>query len=136
MIEKSLTIILIGLLVGIASAEWLEGSPDYSEIRSYFSDPIFYTNPSESQLSSARTPYYHYFGEGLFKEPLRLGEGAVRKEREMRETYPSPLQSEFRNRSLAGMEWGEFHKNWTATLNLAKHNSSFKVFAGGSWSRV
>lgn len=136
MIEKCITIILMGLLVGIASADWLEGSPDYNEIRSYFSDPIFYTNPSESQLSSARTPHYPYFGEGFFKEPLRLGEGAVRMEREMRATYPSPLQSEFRTSSLAGMEWGEIHRNWTYTLNFAKHNSSFKVFAEGRWSRV
>jgi hypothetical protein len=42
-------------------------------------------------------------------------------------------QSEFRNRSLAAMQWKPFMKNWTDTTTYANQKSSFRVIDRGTW---
>ena len=98
-----------------SAAYWLEGgfvgSPDYGEIRQYFTDPIFYTRVPVSSPLSFYKPNIH-------------------------NTYIYPfyaVQSEFRNQSLAKMQWDPFKKNWTATMTYATRKSSFKIQEGGGW---
>jgi hypothetical protein len=42
---------------------------------------------------------------------------------------PLPYYSDFRLNSLAGMQWEPFQKNWSATMDYAKTESSFKVYS-------
>ncbi|HOV82566.1 MAG TPA: hypothetical protein PLN19_00010 [Methanothrix sp.] len=110
--------LIIALLSMTACAgDWLEGgyvgSANYGEIRQYFTDPIFYTRVPVSQPLSFYRPYIT--------------------------TYPYPFyatQSEFRNQSLAAMQWDPFVKNWTSTMSYAASKSSFRVFEGGSWKSL
>jgi hypothetical protein len=46
---------------------------------------------------------------------------------------PSPYYSNFRLNSLAGMNWGPFQKNWTATMDYAQTKSSFRVYPRTSY---
>ncbi len=109
-------ILILSLLSMTASAaDWLEGgfvgSPNYGEIRQYFTDPIFYTRvPVSSPL--------------IFYRP------------NINNTYIYPfyaVQSEFRNQSLSKMQWDPFEKNWTATMSYATRKSSFKIHKEGGW---
>lgn len=123
------------LLPGSSSADWLEGGfvgpIDRNEILPYFSDPIFYMPiPSGSQSYS----YYNYPRPDV----IRLGKypysGSLA-------TYPGgsyppndePRGSEFRQNSLAAMQWTPFQKNWTETVNYAQKYSSLRVNQGGEW---
>jgi hypothetical protein len=51
--------------------------------------------------------------------------------------YPfNAFQSEFRNRSLAAMQWEPIKKNWTETMSYAQDKSSFRVLEGGAWKNL
>lgn len=122
------------LLVASSAADWLEGgyvgSIDRNEILPYFSDPIFYMPiPSYSQSY----PYYNYS-----RPVIQLGKYPYSR---YWGTYPGgayplsdePRSSEFRQSSLATMQWTPFQKNWTETVSYAKTSSSLRVFQGGEW---
>jgi hypothetical protein len=111
-------LIIILLSMTAISQEWLEGgyvgSPDYGEIRQYFTDPIFFTKVPVSQPLSFYSPYLGNIG-----------------------FYPfNAFQSEFRNRSLSAMQWEPMRKNWTETMSYAQNKSSFRVFEGGAWRNL
>jgi len=122
-------------------SDWLVGgyvgSPNYAEIRPYFTDPIFHTRVPVSQ------PVIFYPASNrtaLFREPLYLGRYTPRVtyqnlgSTDNRSIYPETAwQSEFRNKSLAAMEWDTFQKNWTSTVAYAGSRSSLRVLEGGSW---
>lgn len=140
MTRFALFLILILFSMTAFAQEWLEGgyvgSPDYSEIRQYFTDPIFYTRVPVSQPLS----FYRPHTGAAISEPLYLGKFTARsapmvfQSNVSTNVYPTfPVQSDFRNRSLAAMQWEPFQKNWTTTMNYAMGKSSLKVFEGGSW---
>jgi hypothetical protein len=142
---KSLAVLaLLAMTMSVSSgSDWLEGGEvgrgDYGEIQQYFTDPIFFTRVP---VSSPGPIYQAHDRTPLRREPLYLGKYAVRSELLYRSpsnisVYPStPWQSEFRNGSLAAMEWGSFQTNWTSTLILARTKSSLKVLQNGIWTRV
>jgi hypothetical protein len=150
-----MTPIFFGLLVGIAGAEWLDGGPDYGEagswfadggpdygeVRSWFGDPIFQASPSQSQPHSFYSSYYPYSGERFFRNPavpIQIGRwrsGLSGQDWMTRSSF-GPIQSDFRNRSLSGIEWPAFEKNWTQTMAIAKNGSSLKIFKGGKWANL
>ena len=120
---KFLFMILAFLCITTSSADWLEGgyvgSPDYGEIRQYFTDPIFYMRVPATQP-------LRFFRPGQSFYPIAN-----------MSTYPPyAWQSEFRNRSLAAMQWESFEKNWTATVIYAKGRSSFRVLEKGAWKNL
>jgi hypothetical protein len=60
--------------IGGSAQDWLEGgyvgTPNYGEIRQYFTDPIFYTRVPVSQPLS----FYEPYNTATFsREPLYLG---------------------------------------------------------------
>ena len=124
--------------------DWLEGgyvgSPNYGEIRQYFTDPIFYTRVPVSQPLSFYRPYT---GAAIFSEPLYLGKFTARsaplafQSNAYKNVYPFYAeQSDFRNKSLAAMQWEPFEKNWTTTMSYATGKSSLRVFEGGAWKNL
>jgi len=134
------------LLGSLSAADWLEGGYvgpiDRNEILPYFSDPIFYTNPTVSYRQS--NPYYagEYFNYSrpnvirLGKYPYTGSWGTYPWGTYPWGTYPSRdevLNSEFRLSSLAAMQWTPFQKNWTETMSYAKSNSSLRVHQDGGW---
>jgi len=113
-----LFLMLVLFSMSAMAQEWLEGgyvgSPNYGEIRQYFTDPIFFTKVPVSQPLSFYNPFINNMG-----------------------FYPyNVFQSEFRNRSLAAMQWEPIEKNWTQTMGYAQSKSSFRVFEGGSWKNL
>lgn len=127
--------VILFLLPGSSSSDWLEGGYvgpiDRSEVLPYFSDPIFYMSiPSGSQSYS----YYNYPRPDV----IRLGKYPYSGSWA---TYPrvpylpsdEPRGSEFRQNSLAAMQWTPFQKNWTQTVSYAQKYSSFRVNKGGEW---
>lgn len=127
--------LLIGIVLG---QEWLEGgyagrSYD-SDIDQYFTDPIFYTNPQAGQ--SWRQIYYPYFGEAFFQDyalPYQYRPGIYTGPFGVFPYNPLPYYSDFRLKSLAGMKWEPFKKNWTQTMNFTRRSSSMRVFQNGMW---
>lgn len=129
----SIVMLLLMLAANSSGDDWLEGGyvgRDYGEIRQYFTDPIFQVRVPIS------SPIYPYKG-GSFREPLVLGRYtsrlAYQSPANMSFYYPYAWQSEFRSRSLAGMQWETFQKNWTSTLIYASTRSSMRVKEGGVW---
>jgi hypothetical protein len=154
-IRKWLTPMIVCLFIGIAGADWLGGGsdnskagswfadsgPDYGDIGSWFGDPIFFSSSTSSLPPGFHERYYPYFGEGFFRGPVQpVKLGVLRSNQAgpgLAAIYPSrPTQSEFRNKSLASMEWPAFKKNWTQTLDLAKKGSSFKVLKDRRWTNM
>lgn len=154
-IRKWLTPIIACLFIGIAGADWLGGGsdngeagswfadagPDYGAIGSWFSDPIFFSGSPSLLPRGFHEQYYPYFGENFFldsSQPIKLGGWRkIQADPRAGAMYTSrPIQSDFRNKSLAGMEWPAFKKNWTQTLDLAKKGSSFKVLRERRWTNM
>jgi hypothetical protein len=127
-----------GLLLPGISSGWLEeGSANYGEVASWFSDPIFYSGPNRG----GHEEYYPYFGKTFFQDPvlpLRLGiGGGLPLNWSQSASHSSrPTESLFRNRSLANLQWKSFSKNWTSTMDFAKNKSSLRVFKGREWGSV
>ena len=98
--------------------EWLEGGNvrSYSgDVAQYFTDPIFYPNPTVGQ------PYQ--FRSGIYPGPYGVYP-----------FNPLPYYSDFRLNSLAGMQWEAFQKNWSETTDYAKTKSSFMVYPRSSYT--
>ena len=89
-------ILMIGLSLLCATAfgadDWLEGgyvgSPDYGEIRQYFTDPIFYSSLPASKPAGM---YSTYGTSATLKPPLRLGKYASKYSL----NYQSPSKSRY-----------------------------------------
>ena len=131
--------------IGIASGGWLDGGPNYGEMRSYFSDPIFYSGGPHSTIDHSQ--YYPYFGSGIFKdststrapsrEPIALGKIArkLAEERKNKNTsnptslgYTNPRQNR-----MIDPEASPSRKNWTRTMDFAQNKSSLKVYDYDDW---
>ena len=155
MTRKWLVPTIICLFIGIAGADWLDGGsgngdagswfadsgPDYGEIASWFSDPIFFSSSTSSLPPGFHEQHYLHFGKKFLRspiQPIRLGGWRNNQASiEQAAIYPfMPTQSEFRNKSLASMEWPAFKKNWTQTLGLAKKSSSFKILKDRGWTNM
>ena len=134
------SLLIASLTSGASSGEWLgEGSQNYADARSWFSDPIFYSGPGSPRPSSYHEQYYPYFGAGFFADsgpPVRLGSTTAATRFLPFSYLYSPITSDFRNRSLANMQWSEFNKNWTSTVSFAKSKSSFRVRNKGEWTNI
>ncbi len=122
------------------AGRWLCGFSELWEIRQYFTDPIFYTRVPVSQPLSFYRPHT---GAAIFSEPLYLGKFTARsaplafQSNAYKNVYPFYAeQSDFRNKSLAAMQWEPFEKNWTITMSYATGKSSLKVFEGGAWKNL
>jgi hypothetical protein len=151
MIRSCTAIILLSALIAVShGSDWLEGgyvgSGSYGEVRQYFTDPIFNTRVPITSSSS----YYPALDRKVFfKEPVALGKYTGKytvgfpalyyqnPANISMSIYPSTAwQSEFRNKSLAAMQWESFQKNWTSTMNYASTRSSLRVKEGGSWRSI
>jgi len=135
---------LLATMISVSyGSDWLEGGnvmPGSSEgIQQYFTDPIFFT---KVPISTPVTFHPAQKRPTLLREPLYLGKYAVKYQWPNQvpsdiSVFPSsPWQSEFRNSSLAAMEWDPVQTNWTGTLDLARAKSSVKVFQNGVWTSI
>jgi hypothetical protein len=140
-IMQCITALAACLLISIACGqEWLEGGyvgrSDGSDIAQYFTDPIFYSNPTGAQRQSWEQMYYPYFGAEFFRDysqPYQFKSGIYPGIFGVYPLNPEPYYSDFRLNSLAGMQWGTFQKNWSETLNYAKTSSSMRLYQNGVW---
>jgi hypothetical protein len=149
MIRSCMAVILLSALIAVSNgSDWLEGgyvgSGNYGEVRQYFTDPIFNTRVPVTSSSA----YYPALDRKVFfREPIALGKYTGKyTARFPALSYQSPAnisiypptawQSDFRNRSLAEMQWESFQKNWTSTMNYASTRSSLRVKEGGSWMSI
>jgi hypothetical protein len=100
------------------SMAWLDegyvASSGSSTTPMYFTDPIFFTKVSQAQPLIFYNPYIT--GTNYFPY--------------------AAVQSDFRNVSLAAMQWQPFSKNWTTTMTFAQTQSSVRVYRNGVWSAV
>lgn len=149
MIKSCTAIILLSTLIAVShGSDWLEGgyvgSGNYGEVRQYFTDPIFKT---KVPVTSSSAYYPALDRKVFFREPIALGKYTGKyTARFPALSYQSPAnisiypptawQSDFRNSSLAAMQWESFQKNWTRTINYASTRSSLKVKEGGSWRSI
>lgn len=134
-----LSLVILTMIMGIAlgqdigplsgTGDWLGGEPYYMSGPYYFGSPYssdvpmsftvpYYTSPS----GSSNFGYSPYFGDQLFPQytqpigyspagyPIYYG------------TYPYL----YPNRPY-------YAPNWTATINYAQTQSSFRVFQNGAW---
>jgi hypothetical protein len=107
--------------------------PYGGEMAQYFTDPIF----SPNQQHSWETMYYPYFGAEFFRDyahPYQFRNGTYPGPYGVYPFYQSPLYSDFRLNSLAGMDWEPFQKNWAETMDYAQTKSSFRVYQGSSYT--
>jgi hypothetical protein len=149
MIRSYAAIILLSTLIAVSyGSDWLMGgyvgSGNYGEARQYFTDPIFNTKVPVASSSA----YYPSLNRKNFsREPISLGKYTGKYTVAFPAlSYQSPAnisifpatvwQSDFRNRSLAAMQWESFQKNWTSTMNYASTRSSLKVMEGGRWKSI
>lgn len=142
-------LLLLGMLILPVGGGWLDGGPNYGEMRSYFSDPIFYSGGPHSKIDHSQ--YYPYFGSGIFKDPSRLG-GRYLSDREpivlgkVARRMIEDTENEAANRSAPGFvrykdqNFTEYlqnsRANWTMTMDFARNKSSLRVYDGGRWTTV
>jgi hypothetical protein len=148
-IRSCTAIILLSTLIAVShGSDWLMGgyvgSGNYGEVSQYFTDPIFKTRVP---ITSSNAYYPALDRKVFFREPIALGKYTGKyTARFPALSYQSPTnisiypptawQSDFRNRSLAAMQWESFQKNWTSTMIYASTRSSLKVKEGGSWKSI
>ncbi|MFZ3148288.1 MAG: hypothetical protein WA137_04540 [Methanothrix sp.] len=127
----------LSLLISLAGGQdYLGGGyvgPYGGDIAQYFTDPIF----SPNQQQSWETMYYPYFGSEFFMDyayPYQFRNGTYPGPYGVYPFYQSPLYSDFRLNSLAGMDWEPFQKNWAETMDYAQTKSSFRVYQGSSYT--
>ena len=144
-----LIVSIITLATGQAGADYLNpgSGPNYSEWRSYFSDPIFFSGGAPSRMD--RSQYYPYFGSEIFREPASLGVSAkspvvlgmvARAMAEEREN--ESLSAANDTTSAVGPRYSRMidpetlpsSKNWTRTMEFARERSSIRVLEGGNWT--
>jgi hypothetical protein len=130
-----ITLFTLCLLNSLACGQdYLDGGyvgPYGGDIAQYFTDPIF----SPNQQQSWGTMYYPYFGTEFFRDyayPYQFRNGTYPGPYGVYPFYQSPLYSDFRLNSIAGMDWEPFQKNWAETMDYAQTKSSFRVYQGSS----
>ena len=152
MISNRILILIVSALFLVAvpgGANYLDPArgPNYSEWRSYFSDPIFFSGGAPSRVDYSQ--YYPYFGSGIFREPTPLGGSrkapvalgkVTRKLAEERAQAiastadgSSPTASPMYRRMI-NPEALPSLKNWTRTMDYARDRSSVRVLEGGEWT--
>jgi len=119
MSRQSVLLLAIALMSMISlSVAWLDegyvASSGSSTTPQYFTDPIFFTKVAQAQPLGFYNPYI-------------IGTNYL--------PY-SAVQSDFRNVSLAAMQWEPFSKNWTTTMTFAQSHSSVRVYADGAWRSI
>jgi hypothetical protein len=126
-----LTVFTICSMTSIAwGQDYLGGGyvgPYGGDMAQYFTDPIFYPN----QRPASEQMYYPYFGAEFFRDyayPYQYRNGTYPGPYGIYPYYQSPLSSDFRLNSLAGMTWGPFQKNWSATMDYAQKKSSLRIY--------
>jgi len=137
--RNCISILFIVLLTSIAGGqEWLDGGyvgRTYdSDIAQYFTEPIFRPSPTGTQQA-----YYPYFGEEFFRDyaqPYQFRPGIYPGPYGVFPFNPEPYYSDFRLRSLAGLQWEPVQKNWTKTVDFAKARSSMRVYQNGVWTNL
>ena len=127
-----ITLFALCLLISIACGqEWLGGGyvgPYGGDIAQYFTDPIF----SPNQRQSYEMMYYPYFGAEFFRDsayPYQFRNGTYPGPYGVYSYYSSPYNSDFRLKSLAGMDREPFQKDWAETMDKAKTESSVRVYS-------
>lgn len=128
-----ITAFILCLLVSVAfGQEWLGGGyvgPYGGDIAQYFTDPIFSPNQGQTWGQS----YYPYFGAEFFRDyayPYQFRNGTYPGPYGVYPYYQSPLYSDFRLNSLAGMTLEPFQKDWSKTVTYAQTKSSLRVYPG------
>ena len=129
------------MLISIAFAqEYLDGGyvgrSGYGDIAQYFTDPIFFSDPTGAQRQSWEEMNYPYFGADFFRDyaqPYQYIPGIYTGPFGVYPFNQKPYDSGFRQNSLDAMQWEPFQKNWTETLSYAKGSSSIKVYQNGAW---
>jgi len=135
-------LLLAILLVGLAGGQWLdEGSPDYGELRRHFTDPIFYPRTTPQQDAAVHAQYYPYFGEQFFRDSIYPSSSGLRQPIQLGQNWSgmvpdNAFSSEFRNASLAAMDWPSFQKNWTKTMEYVRSSSTLRIYKDGQWITV
>ncbi len=134
-----------------AAADWLDGSgPNYGELRSYFSDPIFYSGGPGSKVDYSQ--YQNYFGSKVFKDPIGLGSSKRapiplgKVARELAERQEGGTNENGGNLSAVGTDPREkrmidpallfSRKNWTKTMDFVQNKSSLQVYEYGNWTQA
>lgn len=149
--NRNLILVVSGLILaaGQAGADYLNpgSGPNYSEWRSYFSDPIFFSGGAPSRMD--RSQYYPYFGSEIFREPASLGGSAKspvllgkvardlaqKRENErlaMGNQSTTPFNPRY-NRMIDPTTLPS-SKNWTKTMEFARERSSIRIFEDGNWT--
>ncbi len=152
MISKhNLILVVSGLILaaGQAGADYLNpgSGPNYSEWRSYFSDPIFFSGGAPSRVD--RSQYYPYFGSEIFRTPASLG-GSTKSPVVLGKVARALAQEREKERLSAandtttavGPRYSRMidpktlpsSKNWTKTMEFARERSSIRIFEGGNWT--
>ncbi len=147
-----LIVSIITLAAGQAGADYLNpgSGPNYSEWRSYFSDPIFFSGGAASRVDYSQ--YYPYFGSEIFRKPASLG-GSAKKPVALGMVARALAEEEEENESLSaandtsttsavGPRYSRMidpktlpsSKNWTRTMEYARNLSSIRIFEGGNWT--
>lgn len=152
MISNRILILIVSALFLAAvpgGADYLDPArgPSYSEWRSYFSDPIFFSGGAPSRVDYSQ--YYPYFGSGIFRDPNLLGGPSkdpvilgkvARKLAEERALAASlspeqaPATASPMYRRMINPEALPSLKNWTRTMDYARDRSSVRVLEGGEWT--
>ena len=109
------------LLIGIAfGQDYLDGGyvgiSDYGDIAQYFTDPIFFSDPTGAQRQSWEESYYPYFGAEFFRDyaqPYQFRPGIYTGPYGVYPFNQVPYDSGFRQTSLAGMQWVPFQSKRT-----------------------
>ena len=150
--NRNLILVVSSLILaaGQAGGDYLDPGrgPNYSEWRSYFSDPIFFSGGAPSRVDYSQ--YYPYFGSGIFREPASLGglskntsvlgkvARALAEQREneslsaTNDTSTTPVSPRYSR--MIDPETLTSSKNWTKTMEFALNRSSVRVFEGGNWT--
>ena len=150
--NRNLILVVSGLILaaGQAGGDYLNpgSGPNYSEWRSYFSDPIFFSGGAPSTVDYSQ--YYPYFGSGIFREPASLGGssktpsvlGKVAKRiAEMRVNQSLAMGDQSstafdpRYNRMIDPSTLPSSKNWTRTMEFARNRSSMRVLEGGNWTQ-
>lgn len=149
-----ISLMLFAILIAgmdTAAADWLDGSgPNYGALRSYFSDPIFYSGGPSSKVDYSQ--YQNYFGSKVFKDPISLGSSKRapiplgKMARELAKAKEDGTNESGENLSAVGADPREnrmidpallsSRKDWTKTMDFVQNKSSLRVYEGGKWTQA
>ncbi len=147
---RNLILVVSGIFLASvpAGADYLDPGrgPNYSEWRSYFSDPIFFSGGAPSKVDYSQ--YYPYFGSRIFREPTSLGgtskapavlgkvarKLAEERARAIASASDGPTTLRPGYSRMINPEALPSRKNWTRTMEYVRDRSSVRVLEGGEWT--